>query len=103
MTPNGDGSVVNWRRRPSSTAAHDELLFFVGEERLLAVDLVAAGWRLAYVRDVVAHHPLPPEATTQPSADWHFGTSSCCRCSAGRSTSSHAKSSTYCPSPAATR
>jgi len=29
---------------------------FGGEEQLLAVDLAAAGWGLAYVRDVVAHH-----------------------------------------------
>ncbi len=29
---------------------------FLGEEAVLAVDLRAAGWRLAYVDDVVAHH-----------------------------------------------
>jgi GT2 family glycosyltransferase len=33
---------------------------FGGEEELLAVDLAAAGWGLAYVADVVAHHePVP--------------------------------------------
>lgn len=33
-----------------------DVLFFVGVEALLAQDLMAAGWRLAYVDDVVAHH-----------------------------------------------
>jgi GT2 family glycosyltransferase len=34
------------------------LLFFVGEERLLAYDLAAAGWDLCYAPEVVAiHHP----------------------------------------------
>ena len=32
-----------------------------GEETLLAVDLTAAGWLLAYVDDVVAHHHPAPE------------------------------------------
>ncbi len=37
-----------------------ELLFFVGEERLLAYDLAAAGWGRRYRPDVVAcHHPSP--------------------------------------------
>jgi GT2 family glycosyltransferase len=31
-------------------------LFLGGEEALLAVDLAAAGWRMAYVADLVAHH-----------------------------------------------
>jgi GT2 family glycosyltransferase len=35
-----------------------ELLFFVGEERLLAYDLAAAGWGRRYLPEVVAiHHP----------------------------------------------
>jgi GT2 family glycosyltransferase len=34
------------------------LLFFVGEERLLAYDLAAAGWDLCYAPEIVAiHHP----------------------------------------------
>jgi GT2 family glycosyltransferase len=32
------------------------LIFFGGEEALLAQDLAAAGWGLAYVDDIVAHH-----------------------------------------------
>jgi GT2 family glycosyltransferase len=31
-----------------------------GEERLLALDLLAAGWRVRYVPEVVAHHCPPP-------------------------------------------
>lgn len=34
----------------------EELLLISCEESLLAVDLAAAGWGLAYVADVVAHH-----------------------------------------------
>jgi GT2 family glycosyltransferase len=33
---------------------------FGGEEHLLAVDMAAAGWALAYVEDVVAHHRPEP-------------------------------------------
>jgi GT2 family glycosyltransferase len=33
-----------------------QTLFFLGEEQLLALDLAAAGWDLAYAPDVVAHH-----------------------------------------------
>ena len=39
-----------------------DLLFFLGEESLLAWDLAAAGWLLAYCPDVVAHHhPTRPD------------------------------------------
>jgi GT2 family glycosyltransferase len=39
-----------------------------GEERLLAIDLAAAGWGLAYVEDVVAHHhPAGPGRATRPA------------------------------------
>jgi len=33
---------------------------FGGEEQLLAIDLAAAGWDLAYVDDVIAHHEPEP-------------------------------------------
>jgi len=36
------------------------LLHFPCEERLLALDLAAAGWDLAYAHDVVAHHQPAP-------------------------------------------
>jgi GT2 family glycosyltransferase len=35
-------------------------LFLGAEERLLAIDLAAAGWALAYVDEVVAHHHPSP-------------------------------------------
>ncbi|WP_433411757.1 glycosyltransferase family 2 protein [Microtetraspora malaysiensis] len=53
------GAVV---RRDAYLAAggFDDVVFFVGEEERLAVDLAAAGWGLAYVEDVVAHHHPSP-------------------------------------------
>jgi GT2 family glycosyltransferase len=35
-------------------------LFLGAEERLLAIDLAAAGWGLAYVEEVIAHHHPSP-------------------------------------------
>jgi hypothetical protein len=45
-------------RRSAFLAAggFDPRLFLGGEEKLLAVDLAAAGWALAYVADVTVHH-----------------------------------------------
>jgi GT2 family glycosyltransferase len=38
----------------------DDVVFFMGEEERLALDLSALGWGLAYVDEVVAyHHPSP--------------------------------------------
>jgi GT2 family glycosyltransferase len=43
----------------------DDLLFFLGEEALVALDLTAAGWTVAYLDEVVAHHhPSPPSDAT---------------------------------------
>lgn len=42
-----------------------EVLFFVGEERLLAYDLAAAGWELCHVPEVVAVHQ-PSERRPDP-------------------------------------
>ncbi|GAA4520001.1 glycosyltransferase [Actinoallomurus oryzae] len=45
---------------------YSEVLFFVGEERLLAYDLAAAGWGLSYVSSVVAvHRPSPVRDTPE--------------------------------------
>lgn len=44
-----------------------DLLFFLGEERLLAADLAAAGWSAVYVDDVVAHHH-PATVSRDPAA-----------------------------------
>ncbi len=38
----------------------DELLHFMGEEELLALDLTARGWSLCYVESVVAYHEPSP-------------------------------------------
>ena len=49
------GAVV---RRDAFLAAggFDDVVFFGGEEERLAADLLGAGWGLAYVDEVVAHH-----------------------------------------------
>ncbi|GIH95164.1 glycosyl transferase [Planobispora siamensis] len=53
------GAVV--RREAFLTAGgFDDVVFFYGEEERLALDLAAAGWDLAYVDDVVAHHHPSP-------------------------------------------
>jgi GT2 family glycosyltransferase len=52
------GAVVR-RRAYLQVGGFSELIFFGGEETLLAQDLATAGWGLAYVDDVVArHHPV---------------------------------------------
>ncbi|WP_084956432.1 glycosyltransferase family 2 protein [Thermoactinospora rubra] len=53
------GAVV---RRDAFLAAggFDDVVFFYGEEERLAIDLAAAGWGLAYVAEVVAHHHPSP-------------------------------------------
>lgn len=38
----------------------DDVVFFAGEEERVALDLAAAGWALAYVPAVVAHHYPSP-------------------------------------------
>ncbi|MGI8537164.1 MAG: glycosyltransferase family 2 protein [Mycobacteriales bacterium] len=49
------GSVVR-RSAYLQVGGFHRLLFFLGEESLLAQDLAAAGWGVAYVDKVVAHH-----------------------------------------------
>jgi GT2 family glycosyltransferase len=55
------GAVV---RRDAFLAAggFDDVVFFMGEEDRLAIDLVDAGWELAYLADVVAHHDPSPQS-----------------------------------------
>jgi GT2 family glycosyltransferase len=59
------GAIV--RRRAYLAAGGFEPRFgFGGEEQLLALDLSAAGWELAYVETIVAHHhPWPDKAGRQ--------------------------------------
>ncbi|MGY2065128.1 glycosyltransferase family 2 protein [Blastococcus sp. SYSU DS0619] len=49
------------------------LLFFGGEEHLLALDLAAAGWRQCYADDVVAWHD-PAGPPTVPPQRWALQT-----------------------------
>ncbi|HEX2153988.1 MAG TPA: glycosyltransferase [Acidimicrobiia bacterium] len=51
------GAVVR-REAFREVGGFEELLFFLGEEETLALDLAAAGWDLIYAPEVVAlHHP----------------------------------------------
>jgi GT2 family glycosyltransferase len=53
-------SSVLRRQAFCAVGGFNDLLFFVGEERLLCYDLAAAGWERTYLNDVVAHHhPCP--------------------------------------------
>ena len=58
------GAVV---RRDAFLAAggFDDVVFFMGEEERLALDLAARGWGLAYVDHVVAHHHPSPARDPQ--------------------------------------
>jgi GT2 family glycosyltransferase len=49
------GSIVR-RHAYLEAGGFDHVIFFFGEETLLAVDLARAGWQAAYVHGVVAHH-----------------------------------------------
>ena len=49
------GAVVR-RSAFLGVGGFDDLLFFLGEEERVALDLAARGWHLAYDHDVVAHH-----------------------------------------------
>ncbi|WP_190233001.1 glycosyltransferase family 2 protein [Streptomyces avicenniae] len=55
-------------RRDAFTAAggFDDLVFFGGEETLLALDLAARGWRAAYAADVTARHAPSPRRALAP-------------------------------------
>jgi GT2 family glycosyltransferase len=53
------GTVVR-REAYLHAGGFDDLLFFFGEETMLALDLAGRGWGLAYVDDVVAHHHPSP-------------------------------------------
>jgi GT2 family glycosyltransferase len=62
------GAVV---RRDAYLAAggFDDVVFFMGEEERLALDLATLGWGLAYVDHVVAHHhPSPSRDTVERAA-----------------------------------
>ncbi|HST84021.1 MAG TPA: glycosyltransferase [Kineosporiaceae bacterium] len=56
------GAVVR-RAAYLQVGGFNPVVFFFGEEAVLAQDLAAAGWGLAYVDDVVAHHHPQPGPT----------------------------------------
>jgi GT2 family glycosyltransferase len=60
------GAVV---RREAFLAAggFDPVVRFPGEEERLSLDLAAAGWQLAYVEDIIAHHH--PSSTRAPGLE----------------------------------
>jgi glycosyltransferase involved in cell wall biosynthesis len=49
-------TAIARRRAFLGVGGFNEVLGFVGEEELLAIDLRAAGWRLVHASDVLAHH-----------------------------------------------
>ena len=53
------GAVVR-RTAFLQAGGFDEVIFFYGEEERLALDLASAGWALAYVEGIVAHHHPSP-------------------------------------------
>ncbi|MET0728965.1 MAG: glycosyltransferase [Acidimicrobiales bacterium] len=54
------GAVVR-REAFLEVGGFDDLLFFLGEETLVAMDLTAAGWGVHYLDEVIAHHhPTAP-------------------------------------------
>jgi GT2 family glycosyltransferase len=62
------GAVVR-RAAYLGAGGFSDVLFFIGEERLLALDLAAAGWDLVYAADVVAHHhPAQPRPSVERRA-----------------------------------
>lgn len=58
------GAVVR-RAAFVEAGGFDDVVFFMGEEERLALDLAARGWALSYVDSLVAHHhPSPVRDTT---------------------------------------
>ena len=53
------GAIVR-REAYLEAGGFDPVVFFAGEEERLSLDLATAGWGLAYVSDVVAHHHPSP-------------------------------------------
>ena len=54
------GASVVRRHAVLDVGGFEPRFFLGGEEQLLAIDLRAAGWCLAYVDDVVVHHHPSP-------------------------------------------
>jgi GT2 family glycosyltransferase len=59
-------AVVVRRSAFLEVGGFEKRFFIGGEEELLTLDLLAAGWEICYVADVVVHHH-PSEASRDPS------------------------------------
>jgi len=57
------GAVVR-REAYLEAGGFDDVVFFMGEEERLALDLATLGWGLSYVDEVVAHHHPSPVRDT---------------------------------------
>lgn len=55
------GASVVRRAAFTAVGGFSERLMFAGEEELLAVDLLCAGWELSYVEQLVVHHRASPQ------------------------------------------
>jgi GT2 family glycosyltransferase len=58
------GAIVR-REAYLEVGGFDDVVFFMGEEERLALDMAARGWGLAYVDEVVAHHHPSPSRDPQ--------------------------------------
>jgi GT2 family glycosyltransferase len=70
-------SAVVRRQAFIAVGGFNTLLFFTCEEELLAFDLAAAGWALAYVDKIVAHHhpsPHRPAPAHRRQLQWRNST-----------------------------
>jgi GT2 family glycosyltransferase len=65
------GACVVRRRAVLEAGGFEPRFFIGGEEELLAIDLVARGWRLCYVPELVVHHH-PSERRDVPRRRWHL-------------------------------
>ncbi|KAF4410787.1 MULTISPECIES: glycosyltransferase family 2 protein [Streptomyces] len=61
-------AAVARRRAYLDAGGYHPVLFFGGEETLLAYDLAARGWGVAYCPEVVAHHHPAPGPRTRRAA-----------------------------------
>jgi GT2 family glycosyltransferase len=64
------GACVMRRDAYLSVGGYEPNFFIGGEEALLGLDLVAAGWRIVYARDLTVHHY--PSAIRDTNGRLHF-------------------------------
>jgi N-acetylglucosaminyl-diphospho-decaprenol L-rhamnosyltransferase len=65
------GACVVRRRAFLEAGGFEPRLFLGGEEKLLAIDLVARGWWLCYVPELIVHHYPSPQRDL-PRRRWHL-------------------------------